>query len=394
MGPYKSPGYDGFSPIFFRSNWETIGDSLCKFVANFFKGSISGEEANKTLISLIPKRDKPDRVSHFRPISLCTVHYKCTAKILSQRLKSGLDKLISPFQASFVPGRQIQDNIIIGQEIMHIMKKAKRKKGFIAMKIDLEKAYDRIRWDFLKQVLEEAGLNDKFISLIMRCISNMSYNVLWNGSLSNFFSPQRSLRQGDLISPFLFVLCVDKLSHIISDAVDAGNWTPIHVTKQGPSISHLMFADDLLLFGEATKKHASVMMKCLDAFCLASGEKVNKSKSSIFFSKNVSPQMKGNIKRIAGIKISNEIGRYLGFPLTDDRSSSNKFQLIAERVRSKLASWKSSCLSTAGRIILAKSVLSSIPLYTNILCKLLRYLHLFVMKLKSFKEFHLGKHLV
>lgn len=252
MGPYKAPGFDGFPPIFFRSNWEIIGESLCRFITEFFQGTKSVEEANKTLISLIPKKDNPFLVSHFRPISLCTVHYKCIAKIINQRLKVCLDSIISPFQASFVLGRQIQDNIIIRQEIMHIMKKTRRKLGFFAMKIDIEKAYGRIRWEFLKQVLIEAGMSSDFISLIMNCISTVSYNVLWNGNQSEFFSPQRGLRQGDPLSPFLFVMCMDRLSHLINDAVDSGQWKPIHVTKQGPLIAHLMFVDDLLLFSEAS----------------------------------------------------------------------------------------------------------------------------------------------
>lgn len=128
IGPYKAPGYDGFLPIFFRANWETVGSSFCKFVLDFFKGSSSTIEANKTLISVIPKTDKPELVSHFRPISLCSVHYKSITKIIVARLKGLMDTLISLFQAGFVPGCQIQDNIIIGQKIMHIMKKARKKK--------------------------------------------------------------------------------------------------------------------------------------------------------------------------------------------------------------------------------------------------------------------------
>lgn len=90
------------------------------------------------------------------------------------------------------------------------------------MKIDLEKAFDRVRWDFLQQVLIDAGMSSNFINLIMNCITSVTYNVLWNGTQTEFFSPQRVLRQGDPISPFLFVLCMDRLSHIISDAVDSG----------------------------------------------------------------------------------------------------------------------------------------------------------------------------
>lgn len=136
-------------------------------------------------------------------------------------------------------------------------------------------------------------------------------------------------------------------------------------------MSHLMFADDLLLFGEASETQAQIVIDCLDKFCKASGERVNRSKSSLFFSKNIPPDLKGRIKRIMGIKISAEIGHYLGFPLSMERKSMNKFQYIVNKVKSKLAAWKSNCLTTVERVTLAKSVLSSIPLYPMQVAKVL-----------------------
>ncbi|XP_028803541.1 uncharacterized protein LOC114758643 [Neltuma alba] len=248
MGPYKAPGYDGFSPIFFQANWDVVGLSLCNFVRGVFDGSVSVVDANRTLISLIPKRESPQRVEHFRPISLCSVHYKCVTKIITQRLKNLMDDWISPYQSSFISRRHIQDNIMVGQEIMHVMKRAKGRKGLMAIKIDLEKAYDRLEWSFIRQTLLDTGIESNFSNLIMNCISSTTYNVLWN----------------------------DRLSHIISDAVNDNAWRPIHVTRHGPSISHLMFADDLLLFGEASESQANYMMDCLERFCKASGEKVAK----------------------------------------------------------------------------------------------------------------------
>ncbi|KAK4280290.1 hypothetical protein QN277_011932 [Acacia crassicarpa] len=144
MGSYKAPGFDGFPPIFYKSNWGTVGPALVQFVQDFFEGKISVAEANKTLISLIPKLPNVELVTHFRPISLCTVHYKCISKVIALKLREVIDGLISPFQASFIKGRCIQDNIIVGHEIIHIMNKNRSKRGLMAMKVDLEKAYDRI----------------------------------------------------------------------------------------------------------------------------------------------------------------------------------------------------------------------------------------------------------
>ncbi|KAK4284609.1 hypothetical protein QN277_001415 [Acacia crassicarpa] len=363
IGSFKSPGIDGFPAIFYKSNWGTVGPSLCSFVKGVFRGNVPLEEANRTLISLIPKRDNPVQVSHFRPISLCTVHYKCITKVITLRLKEVMNDIVSPFQSSFIRGRHIHDNLIIGQEIMHIMNKNRSRKGLMAWKIDLEKAYDRIRWDFLKQVLTDVGFSKDFINLIVSCVSSVSFNVLWNGSQTEFFFPKKGLRQGDPISPLLFVLCMDRLSHLICDEVADGNWHPVRVATAGPVVSHLLFADDLLLFGAASEAQASCMLRCLEKFGKASGGKVSIDKSSVFFSPKVSAQSKQRIKSMTHMKISGDIGKYLGFPLSRSKRMKDKFNYIVERTRSKLANWKANSLSFAGRVTLAKSVLSSIPLY-------------------------------
>lgn len=189
---------------------------------------------------------------------------------------------------------------------MHTMKHTRERKGLMVMKIDLEKAYDRIRWEFVKQVLEETSMDTLFVNLIMECISSISYNILWNGSQTNFFPAKRGLRQGDSISLLLFVLYMDKLSSIITNEINLDHWKLIMITKEGPSISHLMFADDILLFGEATKNQANCMMKCLRMFCHASGGKVSKPKLSIFFSSRVPINVKQSIALIFGFHISSE----------------------------------------------------------------------------------------
>lgn len=137
----------------------------------------------------------------------------------------------------------------------------------------------------------------------------------------------------------------------------------LSTSSTGPKVSHLLFADDLLLFGVATESQAHCMMNCLDKFMTASGGKVSSVKSSIFFSPRVLPRSKQRIKAITQMNISREISKYLGFPVTRDRRRRETFQYVIERVRGKLSTWKANCLSTAGRVTLAKSVLSAVPLY-------------------------------
>jgi hypothetical protein len=127
------------------------------------------------------------------------------------------------------------------------MTKMKSKVGFFVIKVDLSKAYDRLDWDFIHKILLEVNIPIEMINVVMSCVTTVKSNVLWNGARSDFFHPHCGVRQGDPMSPYLFVICMDKLSHLIMEAIDDGKWKPMRAGRNGPLISHLMFADDLLL---------------------------------------------------------------------------------------------------------------------------------------------------
>lgn len=160
---------------------------------------------NNTLLVLIPKVDQPEIVSQFRPIALCNVLYKGVTKLIVNRLKPLMNKLVSPFQTSFMPKISIKDSIIIAKEMVHTMNRMQGRKEFMAIKIDLEKAYDRMAWSYMEKALEEVGLGEHIRKVIHSCISTTRMAIMWNGEKREQFTPGRGLRQGDPLPPYLFL---------------------------------------------------------------------------------------------------------------------------------------------------------------------------------------------
>lgn len=144
-------------------------------------------------VVLIPKSENPNTIKQFRPIALCNVVYKAITKIIANRLKPLLWDLISPTQCSFILGRHRSDNIIISQEIIHSMANKRGKKGFMAIKVDLEKAYDRLNWEFFMETLKNIGISDHMTNIIMRRVSRCRMRINWNREPTEFFSTSRGI---------------------------------------------------------------------------------------------------------------------------------------------------------------------------------------------------------
>ncbi|KAH1045760.1 hypothetical protein J1N35_036544 [Gossypium stocksii] len=212
----------------------------------------------------------------------------------------------------------------------------------MAIKIDLEKAYDRVSWEFIEASLRAVGIPDYLNNVIMSSISNSTMQVMWNGTPLSKFKPVKGVRQGCPLSSYLFVLCMEWLGHLIKSAISK---------------------DDLVIFSKADIRHCEVLKTFLEDFCALSGHRINAKKTNIFFSKGVDDNMVNSISTVFGFQSVHNLGYYLGVLLFHQRVTSSTLQFVVEKVRSKLQSYEARKLSFAGRITLAQSVFLSIPSY-------------------------------
>lgn len=201
MEPFKAPGPDGFQPLFYQRYWDVVGENVIKLVCDVVSGRDFPDDLNKAYLVLIPKVESPRLVTQFRPIGLCNIVYKAATKVLVNRLKPILPKLISPTQGSFVPNRQITDNIIIVQEMLHTMRKKQGSRGYMALKIDFEKAYDRLRWSFIQDTLVDMRLPQGMIDVIMKCITSTKLQICGLESRRRALNHQEAFDRGTPCPP-------------------------------------------------------------------------------------------------------------------------------------------------------------------------------------------------
>jgi hypothetical protein len=195
MAPSKSLGLDGMPPIFDQKHWLVVGLDVIKGVLSCLNSGQLLQSINHTHIILIPKVKNSERVTEFRPISLCNVIYKIVSKVLANRLKTILSHIISESQSVFVLGCLITDNVLVAFETLHHMHSTKiGRDGVMALKLEMSKAYDRVEWAYLESLLGKMGFHPRWISLVMMCINSISYSLLVNGEPHGYVKPSRGLR--------------------------------------------------------------------------------------------------------------------------------------------------------------------------------------------------------
>ncbi|CAL1404768.1 unnamed protein product [Linum trigynum] len=363
LGPTKSPGPDGFAGSFYRKFWSKVGPDFCSEVMSFFRTSIMPQGWNDTHIALIPKVLAPESISQYRPISCCNFRYKIISKILSSRMKKWLPGLVSEMQAAFTGGRLIQDNVIIVHEMLHNFNNRRYGDWDMMVKLDMRKAYDLVDWDGLDSILHAYGFSEKWRGWIRECTRTVKFSILLNGSPTEPFSPSRGIRQGDPISPFLFILMSNALSFLIERGISKGDIRGIKLNQNCPRISHCLFADDTVIFGKASVSEADRIKAIIEIYGGTTGQEINASKSSIFFSKNTPHAIQNLVSTKFGFPSAVCHDKYLGVPTEWGRSKKETFRFLLERMEKKGESWKSLMLSPGGKEVLLKAVIQALPTY-------------------------------
>ncbi|GJX77443.1 RNA-directed DNA polymerase, eukaryota [Tanacetum coccineum] len=358
-GSDKSPGPDGFTFGFYRRFWDIIEIDVVEAVSHFFTFGSFPKGGNASFIALIPKLHDARVVKDFRPICLIGSVYKIVAKILANRLVEVLGDLVHEVQSAFIANRQILDGPFILDELIHWCKSKKLQS--MLFKVDFEKAYDSVRWDYLDDILNKFGFGSKWRMWISNCLTSSKGSILVNGSPTKEFYFRKGLKQGDPLSPFLFLLIMETLHMSFQNLVNAHMFKGISVDSD-LQISHLFYADDVIFIGQWSDGNINTIIQALDCFHKASGLRLNLQKSKIMgISVNDETVRKAASKM--GCHTLKTPFSYLGVKVGGSMARIRSWDEIVDKVKSRLSKWKMKSLSIGGRMTLLKLVLSSTPIY-------------------------------
>ncbi|XP_019196029.1 PREDICTED: uncharacterized protein LOC109189860 [Ipomoea nil] len=299
MFPDKAPGPDAMNPGFYQQFWDVVGMDVTDFVLDCLNSGSLPHGLNESNIVFIPKKQTPELVADLHSIALSNVVYKIIAKVIANRMKPMLGDIISISQSAFIPGRLITDNILVAAEVRHFLnRKQLGRVGWGALKLDMAKAYDRMEWSFLRKMLVALGFEMGWVNLIMECVTTVSYNIMINGTSGGQLIPSRGqlipsrgLRQGDPLSPYLFIICAEGLSLLLQQAQDRG----IFMT-------------------------------------------INYHKSNICFSKNTQIANRNVVTAVFGVQQAANFGKYLGLPAFVGRNKRAVFAYIGDKIL--VAEWE------------------------------------------------------
>ena len=353
----KSPGPDGYTAEFYKSTWEFIGKDFVMAIQSFFAKGFLPKGVNSTILALIPKKKGAREMKDYRPISCCNVLYKVISKIIANRLKQILPQFIAGNQSAFVQDRLLIENLMLATELVKDYHKDSISTR-CAIKIDISKAFDSVQWSFLNKTLIALNFPPTFIHWIMLCVTTASFSVQVNGDLAGFFRSSRGLRQGCSLSPYLFVISMDVLSKMLDKAA-ASRKFGYHPNCRSLGLTHLSFADDLMVLSDGNVRSVEGIIAVFDEFAKCSGLKISMEKSTLYLAGS-SPSSIQQIAAAYPFAIGNLPVRYLGLPLVTKRLSTLDYAPLLEQIKKRINSWTARYLSFAGRLNLISSVLWSI----------------------------------
>jgi len=311
---------------------------------------------NSAFLTLIPKEKGENLFSRFCLISLCNIGYKVITKVIANRLKRILPKIIAENQGGFIHGRQLVDNFALVQEEIHFS--LHRKEKGMVIKLDLANDFDCVRHRFLFDVLQKLGFGQNFIKWIKAYISEPWIAPPVNGGADDFFKASRGLRQGCPLSPLLFILQASILSFYLEKKWQDQDIIGLCITRGVKSINHALFADDTLLLGVASPQSTIKFKEFLEDNCKVSSSILNNGKCHIYCW-NIPTSTASSISKCLGFVASTSwlSFKYIGLPIFHKRALSKHSYPQIDKFKAKMQAWRSSWLNIPG-----KSVLNKLPL--------------------------------
>ncbi|CAJ2661953.1 unnamed protein product [Trifolium pratense] len=360
IGDLKAPGLDGFGANFFKTAWSIVKKDVIAAVMEFFYNEKIYSAINSTLVTLIPKHSAAKTIKEYRPISCCTTIFKIISKILTMRLSKVIGSIVNHSQAAFVPGQHIHDHILLAYELI---RGYSRKGGTpkCMLQLDLQKAYDTVDWHALQHILREIGLPNQFIRWIMLGVTSVSYKFNIHGRYTGYMKARRGLRQGDPISPLLFVMVMEYMHRTLQRLKKVPDFN-FHSKCENLNIINLSFADDLLIFTRGDKKSVELVMAKIHDFSRSTGLHVNPSKCKVFYG-GVEEHVKDCIRAVTSFTEGSLPFRYLGIPLTSKKLSIHHYMPLVDRIVERIRNWSAKLLSHAGRLQLIASVTFAVANY-------------------------------
>ncbi|XP_071739795.1 uncharacterized protein [Rutidosis leptorrhynchoides] len=324
-----------------------IKDDLLNALNWFWDKCEISNGCNASFITLVPKNSDPLSLNEFRPISLIGCYYKILAKFLSIQIIRVIPNLIGVEQNAFIKGRYILDGALIANEVIDYLIQKKSKS--LIFKVDFEKAFDSLNWNFLLEMMSRMGFGERWRRLIHACIKSSSISMLVNGSPTNEFHIERGVRQGDPLSPFLFIIAAEGWNILTKNATRCSLLKGVEIGSDKVPVSHLQYANDTIFLGEWNRHNINNLIKLLSCFEKASGLRINFHKS-VIYGLGVSPNEIEYMASHVGCKVGEFPFTYLGIPIGRNMNRVENWSSVVETFNSKLGTRKSKTVSFGGSI--------------------------------------------